>query len=120
VALRVGRCGVMDESARNALEVVGVFSLRATLIAVVAIALVIPASAAAQDDPTDAQYQPAGQQITAEAGGGDEAVSGLDDRVVSGLPLTGFDLMAMAIAAAAITGTGLVLRRLSRPPAERQ
>lgn len=97
---------------------------RRTLIAVVlVIALAIPATAIAQGDPTDAQYQPAAQQVGAQGGGGaggEAAAGGLDERVVSGLPFTGFDLMAMGMAAVAIAGTGVVLRRLSRPPLGRE
>jgi hypothetical protein len=98
---------------------------RRTLIAVVlVIALAIPAAAIAQGDPTDAQYQPAAQQVSAGGGGGgaggEVAAGGLDERVVSGLPFTGFDLMAMGMAAVAIAGTGVVLRRLSRPPLGRE
>jgi hypothetical protein len=92
------------------------------LVAVVlVIALAIPATASAQGNPTDAQYQPAAEQIVGQAGaggggGGADQGGALDERVVSGLPFTGFDVLATALAAAAITGTGLVLRRLSRPP----
>jgi hypothetical protein len=41
---------------------------------------------------------------------------GLDARVVDGVPLTGFDLLAVALAAAVIAGTAVLLRRLSRRP----
>jgi hypothetical protein len=41
---------------------------------------------------------------------------GLDDRVVGGVPLTGVDLIAVALAAAVIAGTAALLRRLSRRP----
>jgi hypothetical protein len=181
----------------------GMPSLRPLLVALaLAVALMVPATAGAQTDPIEAQYQPTGQQITGEIGGdgdtgkGDggqaeddvgqgvaaggggqsqgggtqgqvgvdegqvgvdegqvgvdegqvgvdegqvgvdegqgagapEQVSfeqgqvsgeqggGLDERVVSGAPFTGFDLLAMALALAAITGAGFALRRLSRPP----
>jgi hypothetical protein len=101
-----------------------VLTVRRTVIVVVlAIALAIPATASAQSDPTDAQYQPAAQQISAGGAGGGGAevgaaeAGGLDERVVSGLPFTGFDLLAMGLAAVAITGTGFALRRLSRLPA---
>jgi hypothetical protein len=181
----------------------GMPSLRPLVVALaLAVALMVPATAGAQTDPIEAQYQPTGQQITGEIGGdgdtgkgdggqaeddvgqgvaaggggqsqgggtqgevgvdegqvgvdegqvgvekgqvgvekgqvgvdegqgaGDpEQVSfeqgqvsgeqggGLDERVVSGAPFTGFDLLAMALALAAITGAGFALRRLSRPP----
>jgi hypothetical protein len=52
-----------------------------------------------------------GAEIPAPAEG-----NGLNDRVVGGVPFTGFDLIALAVAAAVIGGTALLLRRLSRRP----
>jgi hypothetical protein len=98
---------------------------------VAAVVLMVPAVASAQDDPSNAQYQPSGQQIGGEVagggggGGGGEGggpgapagdAGGFNQPVVSGLPFTGFDVLAMVLAAAAITATGFTLRRLSRPP----
>jgi hypothetical protein len=51
---------------------------------------------------------PGGGQTPASAQG-----SALNDRVVSTVPLTRFDLIAMVLAVGAITGTAVVLRRLS-------
>ena len=104
-------------------------SFRATLIAlVVALALALPAAASAQvADPASEQYPTTEQQVEEQvavggAGGGGNQPSGgggggvLGDRVVGSLPFTGFDLVAMAFAAAAVMGTGFALRRFSRPP----
>jgi hypothetical protein len=100
--------------------------LRATLIALVlALALALPAAASAQvADPASEEYPTTEQQVEDQVavgggGGGDEPSAGggvLGDRVVSSLPFTGFDLVAMAFAAAAVMGTGFALRRFSRPP----
>jgi hypothetical protein len=99
--------------------------LRATLIALVlALALTLPAAASAQvADPASEEYPTTEQQVEDQVavggGGGDEPSAGggvLGDRVVSSLPFTGFDLVAMAFAAAAVMGTGFALRRFSRPP----
>ena len=106
------------------------YSPRAILIALVAaVVLMVPAMASAQDDPSNAQYQPSGQEIGGQVAGGEgegdegpggaaggDQGGGFNQPVVSGLPFTGFDVLAMALAAAAITGTGFALRRLSRPP----
>jgi hypothetical protein len=102
-----------------------VLKVRSTLIAVVfVIALAIPTTAFAQgSDATSAQYEAADELAVGAAGGGgsaDGGDGGLDGRVVSGLPFTGFDLLAMGLAAVVITGTGFALRRLSRPPQPRQ
>jgi hypothetical protein len=100
-----------------------VLKVRAILIAAaLASALVLPATASAQGgDATAAQYEAADElAVGAAGGGGNDPDSGLDARVVSGLPFTGFDLLAMGLAAVVITGTGFALRRLSRPPQPRQ
>lgn len=102
-------------------------SLRTTTVALVlALALAVPAVASAQvTDPTAKQYDSTlqqVQQVSAEQTPDNPAAaqnSGLSNNVGS-LPFTGFDLLAMAVAAAAITGTGVVLRRLSRAPTARQ
>jgi hypothetical protein len=46
--------------------------------------------------------------------GADEG--GLDARLLSDVPVTWFDFLAFALATAALVGTALVLRRLSRSP----
>jgi hypothetical protein len=101
---------------------VGVFSFRATLVvAAVIVALALPATAAAQGgDATAAEYKATDKLVVGAAGGGGgggpEQPSGLETRVVSGLPFTGFDLLAMGLAAVVITGTGFALRGLSSAP----
>jgi hypothetical protein len=95
-------------------------------IGVAAILLMAPAVAGAQDGPSSVEYDPANELVVGAAGdsgdpgasaGGDSA---LNDPVVSSLPFTGFDVLAMALGAIVITGTGLALRRLTRAPQTRQ
>jgi hypothetical protein len=100
-----------------------VFVFRATLIAAVVVAaLALPAMAAAQgSDATAAEYKATDKLVVGAAGGGGggggpEQPTGLESRVVSSLPFTGFDLVAMGLAAIVITGTGFALRRLSSAP----
>jgi hypothetical protein len=105
------------------------------LIALVALSamLALPATASAQaigagDDctPTDSQYAPPTDVLECDdvQGGGDEggevaglSASGEDPVEASGdeLPFTGLDAMTLLAVAAALTGTGLVLRRLTSP-----
>jgi hypothetical protein len=105
------------------------------LLALVALAamLALPATASAQaigagEDctPTDAQYAPPTDILECDdiQGGGDDdgeiaglSASGDDPVEASGdeLPFTGLDAMTLLAVAAALTGTGLVLRRLASP-----
>jgi hypothetical protein len=89
------------------------------LLATVAL-LAIPATALAQNvDPTDAQYNPVNEQIDQGPGTLTETQSGVpgepssSDRVIGDLPFTGLDIGLLIVAAAALGGSGLVLRRLS-------
>lgn len=123
MAARKLRRGIMDESARTSSSggCVGVFAFRATLmVAAVVAALALPATAAAQgSDATAAEYKATDKLVVGAAGGGGggpEQPTGLETRVVSSLPFTGFDLVAMGLAAIVITGTGFALRRLSSAP----
>lgn len=97
----------------------------------------LPAAASAQaigagEDctPTDAQYAPPTDILECDdvQGGGDEggevaglSASGTDPVEASGdeLPFTGLDALTLLAIAAALTGTGLVLRRLAAPGAGR-
>ena len=105
------------------------------LLALVALAAMfaLPATASAQaigagEDctPTDAQYAPPTDILECDdiQGGGDDdgeiaglSASGDDPVEASGdeLPFTGLDAMTLLAVAAALTGTGLVLRRLASP-----
>ncbi len=71
-----------------------------------------PAAAQAQKSPTSAQYKPAATQVSAEVEGGPEE-TGLQKEVVSGLPFTGLDLIALLAVALAMTSIGFALRRLT-------
>ena len=93
------------------------------LVAVLAVALVVPAVASAQGGPSGVEYNSADQLVVdaAQSGGnggnnGGGETSSLNDPVVSSLPFTGVDVLAMTLAALVITGGGFALRRLSRPP----
>ena len=109
------------------------------LIALVALSAMfaLPATASAQaisagEDctPTDAQYAHPTEVLQCDdvQGGGDEggevagvSASGTDPVEASGdeLPFTGLDALTLLAVAAALTGTGLVLRRLATPGGER-
>lgn len=107
-------------------------SASALLIALVLAIAAFPAAAAAQTvvtsgsaatseecgSPTNDQYKDATGQITtcvkASSGGGSL------DNTVGPLPFTGFDVIAMAAVALAVTGLGLALQRaVSRQSASR-
>lgn len=89
----------------------------------VALVLVLPTTALAQD-PSGDQYEDSSglvqQQVAGGGGGGGEASapSGLGSRV-GPLPFTGFDVIAMSVVALAVTGLGLGLQRaVSRQSSE--
>jgi hypothetical protein len=93
--------------------------LIALLAMVGTLSLLGPVSLAQAGDATKAQY---GDEVTQVAGnigggGGDPAdpaqPSGLQKRVVGGLPFTGLDVVALLAVAVALTSTGLALRRLA-------
>ena len=85
-------------------------AIAATMVALVVALLAMPAAALAQaSDPTGAEYNDRVQQV--QAGSGDSGDSGLGGRVVDPLPFTGFDVIAMAAVALAVTGLGLALQR---------
>jgi hypothetical protein len=88
--------------------------LRLWFAALVVIAmLAFPALAAAQNGgPTQDQYKPV-QAVDPGAGGGSqgsEGSGGLGGNV-GPLPFTGFDVIAMAAVALTVTGIGLALQR---------
>ena len=83
--------------------------LAMTLIVALCAALAVPALAGAQQvDPTTDQYGSELTQISKQATPPSE--TGLSGRV-GPLPFTGFDVIAMAAVALAVTGLGLGLQR---------
>lgn len=87
------------------------------LIAAFVVALSSVPVAAAQDDPSSAQYNPPlpSEETASSAASG---ASGLDSNLGS-LPFTGMDVLIIVGVALALTATGFALRRLSRPPEPR-
>jgi hypothetical protein len=87
-------------------------------------ALAVP-SAALAASPTEKQYGTTPHQIEAAGGGGGPSGGGGptaptspssgSKAIVAGLPFTGFDVGVLALAAVALLGTGVTLRRLSDP-----
>ena len=97
--------------------------LAGLLIVAVCASLLAPALAGAQQvDPTTSQYSDRLTQVSAggtppsdTGSGGSGGLSGN----VGPLPFTGFDVIAMAAVALAVTGLGLGLQRaVSREPRE--
>jgi hypothetical protein len=89
------------------------------MIVVLCASLAAPAFAGAQQvDPTTSQYGDKLSEIQvggAPQGGDPPSDDGLGGRV-GPLPFTGFDVIAMAAVALAVTGLGLALQRaVSRP-----
>jgi len=84
------------------------------MIVVLCASLAAPAFAGAQQvDPTASQYGDKLSEI--QVGGDPPSDTGLGGRV-GPLPFTGFDVIAMAAVALAVTGLGLALQRaVSRP-----
>jgi hypothetical protein len=98
--------------------------LKATLAAAVlsGALLVLPGQAFAGDpcnDATQAQYGQETQQCLAaglgagQGGGPAEEVAVPTEEAGPSLPFTGLDVAALAVVAMALTGTGMVLRRLA-------
>jgi hypothetical protein len=94
------------------------------LVALAITAFALPGVAAAQQiEPTQSQYDDTATQVATgvdqEPGGpGGPSADGLDSRV-GPLPFTGFDVIAMAAVALAVTGLGLALQRaVSREPSD--
>jgi hypothetical protein len=93
------------------------------LVALAITAFALPGVAAAQQiEPTQSQYDDTATQVATgvdqEPGAGGPSADGLDSRV-GPLPFTGFDVIAMAAVALAVTGLGLALQRaVSREPSD--
>jgi hypothetical protein len=94
--------------------------LAGLMIVAIFAALLLPAFAGAQQvDPATSQY---GDALTQVSTGGNQPPSndaGLGGNV-GPLPFTGFDVIAMAAVALAVTGLGLALQRaVSREPSDK-
>jgi len=77
--------------------------------------LAAPAVATATS-PSHAQYEPQNHQISVGGGGGGGGGPSAPSRsTIGSLPFTGLDIGVLALAAAALLGAGLALRRLSDP-----
>ena len=93
--------------------------LAGLLVVAIVASLAVPALAAAQNvDPTESQYDSTLTQINQGAdGAGPSGVASADasgdglSGNVGPLPFTGFDVIAMAAVALAVTGLGLALQR---------
>jgi hypothetical protein len=92
--------------------------LAGLLVVAIFAALLLPAFAGAQQvSPSQSQYGDRLEQISAGGGGNDPgsaATSSAGDGLggnVGPLPFTGFDVIAMAAVALAVTGLGLALQR---------
>jgi hypothetical protein len=88
----------------------------ALVATVAAMWLVGPVALAQAGDPTKAQYDNQVTQVAGNVGGGGDdgsAPSGLQNKVVGGLPFTGLDVVALLAVAVALTSMGFALRRLT-------
>ncbi len=91
-------------------------SIFALVMTVAALCLVGPVTAAQANDPTDGEYKNDVQKVAAGLGSGGNtpsAPAGLQKKVVTGLPFTGLDVVAMLAVAVALTSMGLALRKLT-------
>lgn len=101
--------------------------ITAALVATAVLALSSAVPALAASDPTSAQYDDSVTQIDQAGGGGPNVIAeqattpapeatakpALRQDIVSGLPFTGLDVVALAAVAVALTSVGFALRRLS-------
>lgn len=83
-----------------------IFAVTALLV------LLVSTAGASASDPTKEQYRNTVTQISKGSGGAGGA-SGLDKTVVSGLPFTGLDLIALVGVAVVLASMGFALRRLT-------
>jgi hypothetical protein len=89
------------------------------LVALAITAFALPGVAAAQQiEPTQSQYDNSLTQVSSGVEDPNDPSTALDGRV-GPLPFTGFDVLAMAAVALAVTGLGLALQRaVSRDPSD--
>jgi hypothetical protein len=95
--------------------------LAAVVVLVLCASLIAPSLAGAQSaNPTKSQYNDTLTQIDAGNPPSNDGASGSGlGGNVGPLPFTGFDVIAMAAVALAVTGLGLALQRaVSRDPSE--
>lgn len=97
--------------------------LAGLLVVAICASLAIPALAFGQEvSPTKSQYKDQLTQLSQSADPPGDSGSGSDTGLsanVGPLPFTGFDVIAMAAVALAVTGLGLALQRaVSRDPAD--
>lgn len=86
----------------------------ALLVAMLALAIAVPAGAFAQSiNPTDEQYRQGVLGVAASGGPGD--ASGDGATTISELPFTGLDVAAIAAIGVGLVGAGFVVRRAARP-----
>ena len=100
----------------------------AALLAVAVLLTAVPVASAQTVSPTDDQYD-SSLELISEGGRGpgqaappSSAQPGSAAQPGGGLPFTGFDVAGLLVAAAALGGSGLVLRHLARrhSPSDRQ
>jgi hypothetical protein len=93
-------------------------SAAAVLLAVAATLLIAVAPVAAQS-PASAQYADDIQNVAGEVAGNgrsgpdDPGPSGLEKRLIGGLPFTGLDLVALVAVAIGLTSIGFALRKMT-------
>jgi hypothetical protein len=89
----------------------------ALVAAVTALWVVGPVALANASDATSDQYSNPVHKVAADIGGGGNGPSapqtGLQQKVVGGLPFTGLDVVALAAVAIALMSMGFALRRLT-------
>lgn len=93
--------------------------LVAALVLCVTSFMALSPLAHASSDPTSAQYKDAVTNVSNDVAGGDggrptsSSASGLQQPLVSALPFTGLDLIALVAVAVTLTSVGLALRWLT-------
>lgn len=84
------------------------------LVAMFALAIVVPAGALAQSiNPTDEEYRQGVLGVAASGGPGTPSADG-GNGTISQLPFTGLDVAAIAAIGAGLVGAGFVVRRAAK------
>ena len=76
--------------------------------------VLLAASTAVAQDPISAQYGSTATEVASNPPA--QEASGLEETVISGLPFTGLDVIALVAVALALVSIGFALRRLSAQP----